>query len=200
LRGIPHVALAGCFVPALPVIIITPLPPSQLLLIGSFAAVSTNIFAAPASPFSQPRVIFVSHLFASVAAVIFDYFANPIYPTAFLPQWLASSLCVATVICFMTWTGYIHPPAAACSLVYISGSQTIKQIGWMYIGMPTLSGVALFVALGVFLNNLAHVSLSRVEALTYDPTCLIGWHACSNDFDSYCETLLLQDRKYPLFW
>ena len=51
--------------------------------------------------------------------------------------------------------GYIHPPAAACSLIFISGTEKIKQIGWLYLGMPVIAGTGLLCALGMIMNNFA---------------------------------------------
>ena len=51
--------------------------------------------------------------------------------------------------------GYIHPPAAACSLIFISGTEKIKQIGWLYLGMPVIAGTCLLCALGMIMNNFA---------------------------------------------
>jgi len=131
------------------------LVPEYTLLIGSFAAIATTVFGAPASPFSQPRVILATNFVGAASAVIIDYFTNTSYSTAFLPDWLAPGIAVAITIAFMTRTGYIHPPAAACSLIYFSGTESFKAAGWTFVGIPVVSGCCVLIFLGILFNNMS---------------------------------------------
>lgn len=45
--------------------------------------------------------------------------------------------------------------AGATALIAVIGSQKVKDLGWMYVLVPALSGSVLLVAAAVLLNNLA---------------------------------------------
>eukprot|EP00961_Rhodomonas_salina_P084698 1137763-Rhodomonas_salina.2 len=59
-----------------------PSPPPQVLMLGSFGALATLLFGAPASPFAQPRMVLLGHLQSALIAVLVSH------PSS-LPQSLA---------------------------------------------------------------------------------------------------------------
>ncbi|KAJ1490607.1 hypothetical protein T484DRAFT_1776742 [Baffinella frigidus] len=60
--------------------------PPPVRLFGSFGALATLLYAAPASPFAQPRFVVGGHLIGCLSALLVDYFTNPAYDSAFMPQ------------------------------------------------------------------------------------------------------------------
>ena len=73
-------------------------------------------------------MIIASHVIAVCIAILFDYITNPRFATAFVPQWLANSLVPSLSITVLAITGFTHPPAAACAVIYIADQQgAIKE-------------------------------------------------------------------------
>jgi len=89
-----------------------------VLLIASFAAVICLIFAAPTSPYAQPRMVIGGHIVSVSVAIIMNYFTKPeltdftseAWPTAFLPYWLSVAITPSIAIAMMTAIGTLTPP------------------------------------------------------------------------------------------
>mmetsp|Transcript_5221 Transcript_5221/g.7702 ORF Transcript_5221/g.7702 Transcript_5221/m.7702 type:complete len:482 (+) Transcript_5221:45-1490(+) len=129
-----------------------------LLMMGSFGALATLLYAAPASPFAQPRMVFLGHMVALFISIIFDYFVvNDLtnFSTAFIPMWVAIALVPALSIASMAKLGCINPPAAAASFIYLAGDSQVKNLGWLFLLMPTLIGCALMILVAILVNNLS---------------------------------------------
>lgn len=144
--------LIGGFRVAMKDAITDEIPAPVFMLFGSFGALATLLFAAPASPFAQPRIVLGGHLIGCVTAVTVDYFTNPAWITCFLPQWIASPLVVATVITIMTLTGFIHPPGAAAGLIFISANEDFREMGWWFI-IPVQMGCLISILSALIVNN-----------------------------------------------
>jgi len=125
-----------------------------IFLLGSFGAVATIVFSIPFVTYAQPRNIVVSHVVAGVTALVLDYAIDERYGVMAIPQWVADALIPAIIIFIISYLGFIHPPAAACGLIYIRGGEDIKNVGWMYLVMPSLIGCVILIAMGVMCNNL----------------------------------------------
>jgi len=123
------------------------------IMLGSYGALATLIFAAPSSPFAQPRMVIGSHIIACSIAVIVNYLTDPKY-VAFFPQPVSDALVPALVITAMAGSGLTHPPAAACSIIYISAGPQIRELGWAYL-IPSLLGCVILVFTALIVNNLA---------------------------------------------
>jgi hypothetical protein len=115
-----------------------------ILMMGSFGALATLLYAAPASPFAQPRMVMMGHLVALIISISIDYFVinsltdgkptmvptnttgtyqltavedvNDFSSSAFLPKWLAVALVPA---------------------LSISGTDTIAAINHVYLYLNT---------------------------------------------------------------
>ena len=130
-----------------------------MMVLGSFGALATLLFAAPASPFAQPRNVVGGHLMACVTAVGVDFLANaslsPGGAAAVLPHALAVALVPALVITTMARAGLTNPPAAACALIYISApaGSFVKAMGWRFFA-PVMLGCMVQLAVSLLLNNL----------------------------------------------
>jgi hypothetical protein len=97
-----------------------------ILMMGSFGALATLLYAAPASPFAQPRMVIMGHVVALIVSISVDYFVinaltdgkvswkptnssgmydvtevadvSDFSSTAFIPKWLATALVPALAI------------------------------------------------------------------------------------------------------
>ncbi|WP_346795970.1 HPP family protein [Halomonas sp. Bachu 37] len=119
----------------------------QLLIVGSFGATSVLIYAAPESPFAQPRnVLFGSVLSAAVGVACYQALgATP----------LAISLAVSVSILVMQLTHTVHPPGAAAALIAVVGGPSVNELGWWYPLMPIGAGSAVMLVIAILVNNLA---------------------------------------------
>ncbi|QOR39099.1 HPP family protein [Billgrantia diversa] len=107
------------------------------VIVASFGATSVLIFAAPDSPFAQPRnVLFGSMLSALVGVACFHLLGS----TA-----LAVTLAVSLSVLAMQLTHTVHPPGAAAT----------ATLGWWYPLMPIGIGCGVMLVVAILVNNLA---------------------------------------------
>ncbi|QJQ97524.1 HPP family protein [Halomonas sp. PGE1] len=119
----------------------------HLLIVASFGATSVLLYAAPESPFAQPRNVLLGSLLSAVVGVAcFQLLGG----TA-----LAVTLAVSISILLMQLTHSVHPPGAAASLVAVIGGPEITGLGWWYPVMPIGIGCAVMVLVAMLVNNLA---------------------------------------------
>ena len=110
------------------------------LLIGSFGASAVLVFGAPSSPLARPRNVIGGHVLSALVGVAC---AGLLGET----PWLASSIAVGTSIALMSGTGTLHPPGGATALIAVTGGESIRQLGFLYVFVPCLSGA--LILLGV---------------------------------------------------
>lgn len=139
------------------------------IILGSFGAEAVLLFAAPFSPFSQPRNVIGGHLVAVIVGVAVQK-GCAIVEVA-VP--LSVSLCIMAQMA----TDTIHPPGGGAALIAVRrhicprpvhvsptspvthlrgraqvlGSKKIEDLGWSYAA-PVFSSVALLLV-GAMLNN-----------------------------------------------
>ncbi len=119
----------------------------QLLILGSFGATSVLIYAAPQSPFAQPRnVLLGSMLSAGVGVACVQALGT----TA-----LAVALAVSLAILVMQLTHTVHPPGAAAGLIAVVGGPEVEALGWWYPLLPVGLGCAVMLVVAILVNNLA---------------------------------------------
>ncbi len=84
-------------------------------IVASFGSTAVLIYAAPKAPFSKPKNVFFSHIFAAMVSllVVWLFDALGIFHDF---QWVVCGLCVMLAILVMMFTGTIHPPAGATAL------------------------------------------------------------------------------------
>lgn len=113
----------------------------QTLLIAPFGASCVLLFAAPESPFAQPRNLVGGHLLtASVGMAMLWIAGNGI---------LSTGLAVGLVIALMEQTGTVHPPAGANPIVIMLAGKTSLA----FLLAPILLGVAILLLLALAINN-----------------------------------------------
>lgn len=122
----------------------------NIFLIGSFGASAVLIYGASNSPLAQPRNLVGGHIISAFIGICCGYLISD-------PQllWLASALAVSLSIVAMQITRTMHPPGGATALIAVIGSETIKDLGFLYILNPVLSGVIVLLLCGLFFNNLS---------------------------------------------
>jgi CBS domain-containing membrane protein len=122
----------------------------NLFLIGSFGATAVLLFGVIESPLAQPRNLIGGHVISAIIGVT----VNKLLPNEL---WLACALSGSLSIVMMQVTKTLHPPGGATALIAIIGSEKIKNLGYLYVFTPVLSGVMiLFVAALIFNNMTPH--------------------------------------------
>ncbi|MGN7612053.1 HPP family protein [Magnetococcales bacterium HHB-1] len=122
-------------------------PQDMVMIIGSFGASAVLIYGAITSPLAQPRNLIGGHLLSAIVGVtIFQMIPIP---------WLASALAVSLAIAVMQMTKTLHPPGGATALIAVIGSDTIHQLGYLYVLIPVGSGALLMLIVALIVNNLA---------------------------------------------
>ena len=124
----------------------------NLFLIGSFGASSVLIYGVINSPLAQPRNLIGGHLICAFIGVTIQLFI-PASP------WLLASLAVSLSIVAMQMTKTLHPPGGATALIAVIGSDKIKDLGYLYVLSPILTGVLILFMVAILFNNItAHRS------------------------------------------
>lgn len=118
----------------------------NLFLIGSFGASSVLIYGIINSPLAQPRNLVGGHLVCAFVGVTIH---------RLIPQevWLSSALSVSLSIVLMQITKTLHPPGGATALIANIGSEKIKNLGYLYLINPVLSGVLILLSVALIVNN-----------------------------------------------
>lgn len=119
----------------------------NIFLIGSFGASCVLIYGAIQSPLAQPRNLIGGHVISAIIGVT-------IYK--FLPDivWITAPLAVASSIVIMQVTKTLHPPGGATALIAIIGTPKIKDLGYIYVLSPVLTGCLLLLIVALIFNNL----------------------------------------------
>ncbi len=122
----------------------------NFFLIGSFGASAVLVFGASNSPLAQPRNLIGGHLISAFIGMCCTILiADPQL------MWLACALAVSLSIVAMQITKTMHPPAGATALIAVIGSDKIKDLGFLYILSPVLTGITVLLLTGLFFNNLS---------------------------------------------
>lgn len=119
----------------------------HIFLIGSFGASAVLVFGATNSPLAQPRNLIGGHLISAIIGVSI----HKLLPGQL---WVASALSVSLAIVGMQMTKTLHPPGGATALIANIGSEKIKDLGFMYVLSPVLSGVLILLVVALIVNNI----------------------------------------------
>lgn len=119
----------------------------NLLLIGSFGASSVLIYGVIQSPLAQPRNLIGGHVVSAIIGVtVFQFLPNIV--------WVTAPLAVSLSIIAMQYTKTLHPPGGATALIAVTGSEKIKELGYLYILFPVLTGVIILLLVALIINNM----------------------------------------------
>lgn len=118
------------------------------MLIGSFGASAVLLYGATRSPLAQPRNLLGGHVLSAIVGVAAAQWLghNP---------WLAAALAVSIAIALMHLTRTLHPPGGATALIAVMGGESIHQLGYWYVLMPTALGAIVLLIIALLINNAA---------------------------------------------
>ena len=122
-------------------------PDNTLLFVGSFGALSTLLYAAPAAPLGTPKNTIYGHTVSIGIALAVHHIAMAAsaYGGWALPMAVEKVLTPALAIGAMVYLKIPHPPAAACVVVYATLADGAQQMP-TYLLMPALVGCAYMLA------------------------------------------------------
>ncbi|CAK0780175.1 CBS domain-containing membrane protein [Gammaproteobacteria bacterium] len=117
------------------------------LMIGSLGSSAVLTYGAVRSPLAQPRNLVGGHIVSAIIGVA-CYKLLSDFP------WLAEASAVSTAIAMMHVTRTLHPPGGATALIAVIGSETIHNMGWLYVLMPATLGPLILLVVALLVNNI----------------------------------------------
>jgi CBS-domain-containing membrane protein len=118
-----------------------------MMILGSFGASAVLIYGAIRSPLAQPRNLLGGHILSAIIGV-----------TAFQllggQPWLAAAVAVSTSIAVMHLTRTLHPPGGATALIAVIGGESVHNLGYLYVLMPTAAGACVMLLVALVVNNI----------------------------------------------
>ncbi len=119
----------------------------NIFLIGSFGASSVLIYGAIQSPLAQPRNLVGGHLVSALIGVaVCKTLPDIVYLTA--------PMAVALSVVAMQITKTMHPPGGATALLAVTGSDKIKDLGYIYVLSPVFTGTIILLIVALIFNNI----------------------------------------------
>ena len=119
-----------------------------MMIIGSFGASAVLIYGAIRSPLAQPRNLLGGHILSAIVGVTaFQWLGGQ--------PWLASAVAVSTAIAVMHLTKTLHPPGGATALIAVIGGESVHDLGYFYVLMPTAIGAIVMLIIALLINNIA---------------------------------------------
>lgn len=115
-------------------------------LIGSFGASSVLVYGVIQSPLAQPRNLIGGHLVSAIVGVTVQKLAPDVL-------YITAPLAVSLAIVLMQITKTLHPPGGATALIAVTGSETIKNLGYWYVLSPVLFGAIILLIVALVFNN-----------------------------------------------
>ena len=121
-------------------------PRDALLILGSFGASAVLIYGVIASPLAQPRNLVGGHVIAAVIGVaVFQILGD---------NFVSAGLAVALAIVAMMVSDTVHPPGGATALIAVIGGNTVHELGFLYVLIPTGLGALLLLLVALIVNNI----------------------------------------------
>ncbi|KJR98390.1 MAG: membrane protein [Desulfobulbaceae bacterium BRH_c16a] len=118
-----------------------------MMIIGSFGASAVLIYGAVRSPLAQPRNLLGGHVLSAIIGVTaFQWLGGDTWP--------AAAVAVSTSIAVMHLTKTLHPPGGATALIAVIGGESVHNLGYLYVLMPTALGAGVMLAIALIVNNI----------------------------------------------
>lgn len=120
-------------------------------ILASYGATSILVFNATPAPLSQPRNVFVGHVFSALLGLCLQKLFG-------LSQggrdnyWVGGGLSVGLSSVLMSITNCVHPPAGASAILPFI-EEDVRQMSWWYIPVQIISSL-LTIAVGLVTNNI----------------------------------------------
>ena len=118
-----------------------------MLIIGSFGASAVLIYGAIRSPLAQPRNLLGGHILSALIGVTTVKLLGG-------QPWLAAAIAVSTSIAVMHLTGTLHPPGGATALIAVIGGDSVHNLGYLYVLIPTALGAIVMLVVALIINNI----------------------------------------------
>lgn len=115
------------------------------LIMAPFGASCVILYAAPQSPFAQPRNVIFGHLVSA--------FIGLLCLKLFGDSMLVTALSVGAAIACMQYFRCVHPPAGANPLVVLLTASSVDY-SWSFLIFPVLTGSVALVLVAMLLNNI----------------------------------------------
>lgn len=119
----------------------------NFFLIGSFGASSVLVYGVIQSPLAQPKNLVGGHINSAIVGVTVALFVPDIL-------WITAPLAVSLSIVVMQMTKTLHPPGGATALIAVIGSQDLKELGYLYVLFPVLTGAIILLIIALIFNNI----------------------------------------------
>jgi len=118
-----------------------------MLIIGSFGASAVLIYGAIRSPLAQPRNLLGGHILSAIIGVT-------AYQWLGEQPWLAAAVAVSISIAVMHLTMTLHPPGGATALIAVIGGESVHELGYLYVVIPTALGAIVMLLVALIINNI----------------------------------------------
>ncbi len=119
-----------------------------MMVIGSFGASAVLVYGAIRSPLAQPRNLLGGHIISAfIGVTTFQLLGGE--------PWLAAAVAVSTSIAVMLLTGTLHPPGGATALIAVIGGESIHNLGYLYVLIPTALGAVIMLIIALIVNNIS---------------------------------------------
>ena len=118
-----------------------------MMILGSFGASAVLIYGAIRSPLAQPRNLLGGHILSAVIGVTAFHWLGG-------QPWLAAAVAVSTAIAIMHLTKTLHPPGGATALIAVIGGESVHNLGYLYVVMPTALGAIVMLIIALIVNNI----------------------------------------------
>jgi CBS-domain-containing membrane protein len=119
----------------------------MMMILGSFGASAVLIYGAIRSPLAQPRNLLGGHILSAFIGVTsFQWLGGE--------PWLAAAVAVSTSIALMHITKTLHPPGGATALIAVIGGESVHNLGYLYVVMPTALGASVMLIVALVVNNI----------------------------------------------
>jgi CBS-domain-containing membrane protein len=118
-----------------------------MMIIGSFGASAVLIYGAIRSPLAQPRNLLGGHILSAfIGVTAFQWLGDQF--------WLAAAVAVSTSIALMHLTKTLHLPGGATALIAVIGGESVHNLGYLYVVMPTALGASVMLLVALIVNNI----------------------------------------------
>jgi len=116
----------------------------------SFGALCTIVFALPAAPLGQPRILFMAHTWAMAVSIVIMYIFEQ-HHYVWLQLALAAGFCTGGMALF----GILNPPSGAISLALIvfRNSATFSHAGLLFDVVSTYICCTVITVVGIVMHN-----------------------------------------------
>ena len=118
---------------------------ANIYILIPIAATSVLVFVVPHGALSQPWQVITGNLVSAfVGVTCYQYFGDDVTT--------AAALSVSISIMAMSLLRCVHPPGGATALGAVLGGETIHQLGYSYLLIPTLLNCLIIISVAIVLN------------------------------------------------